>query len=211
MPPYSDADIIALLTRHDCTLPFHIVRTRLMGAITSPQVLLSPIKTFQELWGGQWPVFKNEKEVAVLMNELSSFWNRLTAHQERGNPFRLLHVDVEASRESLRQFAKIRDEELDGFYDGLCSGSDEFEMSPDCISALDTLAEMHGFFADIFLLLENTDALQNTTQAEYHDLRKKLHSVTRIANDSIQKIIHLNTAERRLAISSMSNRPGTLH
>jgi hypothetical protein len=46
-------------------------------------------------------------------------WNRLTRHQERSAPFRLVRPDVMAAREGLATLAMIRCQELDGFIEGL--------------------------------------------------------------------------------------------
>jgi hypothetical protein len=46
-------------------------------------------------------------------------WNRLTRHQERAVPFRLIRLEVPATREGMAKFARLRREELEGFVDGL--------------------------------------------------------------------------------------------
>ena len=53
--PASDEQIRALLERYKCRVPFHEVRTRLLGNIASPVMSASPIKVVQDLWGGQLP------------------------------------------------------------------------------------------------------------------------------------------------------------
>lgn len=42
-------------------------------------------------------------------------WNRLTRHQDRGAPFRLMRTEVAATRQGLAAVALMRQQELDGF------------------------------------------------------------------------------------------------
>jgi len=50
-------EVRALLIRYNCPVPFHVVRTRFLGNIASPDIQASPIKMVQALWGGTLPDF----------------------------------------------------------------------------------------------------------------------------------------------------------
>jgi hypothetical protein len=54
-PTASDDQVRALLDRYHCPVPFHVVRTRFVGNIASPDMQGSPIKMVEALWGGELP------------------------------------------------------------------------------------------------------------------------------------------------------------
>ena len=62
--------IRALLERHDCPVPFHEVRTRFLGNITTPALDASPLQIVQGLWGGELPVFDSMDEANALIGAL---------------------------------------------------------------------------------------------------------------------------------------------
>ena len=118
--PASDGQARALLERYKCPVPFHEVRTRLLGNIASPVMSASPIKVVQDLWGGELPPFDTIEEANELIGALvMGLWNRLTRHQDRASPFRLMRVDTASTREGLAALALMRRQELDGFIEGL--------------------------------------------------------------------------------------------
>ena len=61
------------------------------------------MKEVEKLWGGELPEFESIEAANELIGALvMGLWNRLTRHQERGNPFRLTRLDVPATPHSLR-------------------------------------------------------------------------------------------------------------
>src|ERR1700680_3841625 len=50
-PTATDDEVRALLILYRCPVPFHEVRTRFLGNITSPGMGVSPIKVVERLWG----------------------------------------------------------------------------------------------------------------------------------------------------------------
>ena len=90
-PSATDEQVRALLERYKCPVPFHEVRTRFLGNIASPIVSASPIKVVQDLWGGELPTFDAIDEANEFIGALvMGLWNRLTRHQDRSSPFRLV-------------------------------------------------------------------------------------------------------------------------
>jgi hypothetical protein len=119
-PTASDEQVRALLQRHQCSIPFHAVRTRLLGDVASLDPGASPINAIEALWGGDLPVFDSEAEANELIGALAmSLWNRLSQHQDRSAPFRLTRMEVPQTRDGLARLARVRIEEIDGFRDGL--------------------------------------------------------------------------------------------
>ena len=94
-PAANDEEVRVLLERYRCPLPWHAVRTRFLGNIASPDMQASPIKTVEALWGGQLPTFDTIEAANELIGALvMGVWNRLTRHQERAVPFRLIRLEV---------------------------------------------------------------------------------------------------------------------
>src|SRR5271169_946775 len=116
----SDEEVRLFLVRCKCPIPFHAVRTRFLGSIATPEIGISPLETVKSLWGGELPEFDSIDALNELLEALvMGLWNRLTRHQDRRVPFRLLRVDAPTSRDALAGLALIRREELDGFVEGL--------------------------------------------------------------------------------------------
>jgi len=53
----SDEQVRTLLEQYNCPVPFHEVRTRLLGNIATPVMSASPIKMVEKLLGGELPAF----------------------------------------------------------------------------------------------------------------------------------------------------------
>lgn len=146
----SDEQVRALLDRYKCPVPFHEVRTRFLGSIATPATGASPIKLVQRLWGGELPEFDlidaaNELIGALVMG----LWNRLARHQDRKAPFRLTRREIPATREGLAGLALMRQQELDGFIEGLFGSEDALDFPERAHRGLGALAEMRASFAAV--------------------------------------------------------------
>src|SRR5262252_5890002 len=118
--PVSEDEIRLLLDRYRCPMPFHVVRTRLLGNIASPDMTASPMDTVAGLWGGELPAIDNLDALNELLRALlMGLWNRLARHQNRNAPFRMIRVDAPETREGLANIAAIRREEVIGFIEGM--------------------------------------------------------------------------------------------
>jgi hypothetical protein len=109
----TDEQVRLLLVPYRCPVPFHIVRTRILGSIASPKLDVSPIETVKSLWGEDSPEFGSAASLNELVEALvKGLWNRLARHRQRRVPFRLLRIDVPLDREGLGRLALVRREEL---------------------------------------------------------------------------------------------------
>src|SRR6516162_960452 len=101
--PPSDNEVRALLDRYRCPMPFHVVRTRVLGNIASPDMAASPMDTVAGLWGGgELPAIDNLDALNELLRVLlMGLWNRLAGHQNRNARFRMIRVDAPETREGL--------------------------------------------------------------------------------------------------------------
>ena len=76
-----------------------------------------------------FPEFDSLDAVNELLRILvMGLWNRLSRHQERSAPFRLVRVEIPETREGLARIALIRREELDGFVEGLFGKEQSLEL-----------------------------------------------------------------------------------
>src|ERR1700746_2789883 len=93
--PVSDDEIRSLLDRYRCPVPFHVVRTGLLGNLAFPAMTASPMDTVAGLWGGELPAIDNLDALNELLRVLlMGLWNRLAAHHNRNGPFRMILRDA---------------------------------------------------------------------------------------------------------------------
>src|ERR1700730_1749409 len=92
----------------------------------------------ERLWGGGSVEAANELVGALIVG----LWNRLTRHQERSAPFRLMRADVVTTRECLAALGMIRCQEFDGFAEGLFGEEEAIGLPERAHRGLDTLSAM---------------------------------------------------------------------
>ncbi len=107
--------------------------------------MVSPIGAAEALFGGELPVFDSEKDANALIGALIvGLWNRLSEHQERSKPFRLMRVDVPATNAGLARIALIRREEIDSFREGLFGDNESLGLPEPAHNALGVLSQMRA-------------------------------------------------------------------
>ena len=57
--PVGDKQVISLLKKYACPVPYHKVRTRFLGNIATPLMSASPLQIVKALWGGELPEFES--------------------------------------------------------------------------------------------------------------------------------------------------------
>ena len=207
-----DGAIRALLKRYACPLPYHQVRARFMGNITTPDMNASPMQEIHRVWDDELPVFEDKGEAEAFFGTLlQGMWNGLSAHQKRSDPFKLARVKTApASHEYLGRFAKVRREELDGFIDGLFAGQEEMDFPESAHNAIGTLSEMRALFAATENLATDPPGPADTSTME--DTAKHLRELTRIAETEINTIIQsCRKARQQMLETYVVERPSTLH
>ena len=84
MPPVDEKQVLSLLKKYNCPVPYHEVRTRFLGNIATPAMTASPMHIVKGLWGGELPEFESLEAVNDLIGALiNGLWNSLTRHQKR--------------------------------------------------------------------------------------------------------------------------------
>src|SRR5215210_8433472 len=146
----SDTEVRLLQDRHICPTPFHTVRTRFLGNIASPVLGASPLAQVKALWGGDLPEFEDVEAANELIGALvMGLWNRLTAHQERKHPFRLIRFDVPQTPEVLEHMAGVRREEIEGFVEGLFGSAEALNLPERAHRALSFLSEIRAMLEGV--------------------------------------------------------------
>jgi len=203
----TDEHVRLLLVLYRCPVPFHIVRTRILGSIASPELGVSPIETVKSLWGEDLPEFKSAASVNELMEALvKGLWNRLARHQDRKVPFHLLRIDVPLDREGLGRLALVRREELEGFMEGLFGHKEELDLPERAYRALDQLSEIREFLWTVEDV--RFDALEPATQAE---ITNTLGALTRIAEHEMHETVLSCARARRIKLRGLTARKATLN
>ena len=136
-------------------------------------------------------------------------WNRLSRHQERSAPFRLLRVDISGTREGLAGTSLIRREELDGFIYGLFGKEESLELPERARRALTALSEMRAMFEGVHVVASDL-----TKPATVDDIAQALGNVrelTRISEREIHETVLSCTRARRQTLRSMPTAKPTLH
>jgi hypothetical protein len=206
----TDEEVRVLLEHYRCPVSFHEVRARFLGNISSPAVGVSPIKIVEKLWGGELPEFNSIDAANELIGALiMGLWNSLTRHQERDAPFRLVRLDVVATREGLSRLTTARCQELDGFVDGLFGDKETIGLPEQAHRSLETLSEMRALMAAVVQM-----ARDDTKAATGQDLQTTLRNVremTKIAEHEIHAIVLSCAHARRQTLAVVSATKPTLH
>jgi hypothetical protein len=209
-PPATDEQVRALLEKYQCPVPFHEIRTRFLGNIASPIMSASPIKVVQDLWGGELPTFDAIEEANELIGALvMGLWNRLTRHQERSSPFRLLRMEGAPTRASLTALALMRRQELDGFIEGLFGGEEMIDLPTRAHSGLDQLGQMRALFGAVAALA--TDDAKPATDKDMETTLRHMREMTRNAEHEIHAIVLACTRARRQMLAGMPTSKPTVH
>ena len=195
-PAVTDEEVRALLERYRCPVPFHAVRTRFLGGIASPDLEAAPIKTVLALWGGEMPAFENLDAANELISALvMGLWNQLTRHQERAVPSQLTSVDPVPTREGLGQYALRRQEELEGFAEGLFGGHEALDLPERANEALATLGEIRAMLEAMREVAENP--AKPAGPADIAVSFGHLRELTRIAERELHEAVLSCTRLRR--------------
>jgi len=201
----ADADVKRLLKRYACPVPFHVVRTRFLGAIAAPGAMTPPMQVVAGLWNGELPVFDNTDDANELLSALvMGLWNRLGQHQQRKNPFHLKRLSLPQDGKSLARVAQIRVEELQGFIDGLYGDQEVVELPERAHEALQHLSELHSFMQAYVQFSDDPDVDMQETQ-------RTLTELTRIAQTEINALVRSCARARQHAMETHSAQAPRLH
>lgn len=202
-PSASDKDVQALLLRLRCPTPLHVLRTLVLGHITSPRLEVSPMAPLAQAWGGELPEFASADEVEEVMQVLvHGLWNRLSEHQNSRTPFRLPRFEVLATRRALLDLARMRAQELKGFVDGLFGTEDEMLLPQKAHEAVVALSELHAMFDGAAGLL--ADDSKPAPAQELKGLLRNLQQMAIVADEHINKAVQSCKRARGQRLETMA-------
>jgi hypothetical protein len=206
----SNANVVALLNRYLCPVPFHAVRARFMGSIASPLPNRSPMHTIQELWGGKFPPFDKMEDLNHFLHVLvAGLWNRLTAHRIASKPFRLTRLPVSQTREGLHRYATVRIQEIEGFTDGLFGPHEELNLPESARDGLEVLGEMKAMLAGAIALLD--DPSTPAAPDDFKELSNNFQALANILEKEMNTVVLSCTRARRELLADRQQIKPTVH
>lgn len=209
-PTATDDNVQALLDLYRCPVPFHAVRTRFLGNIATPGAGIAPFEMLKRLWGGELPPFDTIEDVNGLLEVLvMGLWNRLTRHQERSAPFRLIRIDAFPTREGLSLLSRTRREEIEGFVDGLFGDSESLDLPERAHNALAVLGEIRAMSGSTELLVE--DAAKGFAPEAAKATLGHFRELTRIAEHEIHEAVLCCVRARRQMMAGATVPKPSIH
>jgi hypothetical protein len=209
-PQASDEQARALLERYKCPVPFHEVRTRFLGNVATPVMSASPLRVVEDLWGGELPPFDTIDQANELIGALvMGLWNRMTQHQDRASPFRLLRIETAPTREGLAALALMRRKELDGFVAGLFGRSDAINLPERAGRSLNELAEMRAAFVAVFDVV--SDETKSATDRDMETTLRHMREMTKSAEHEMHAIVMACARARKQMLAGVATRKPTVH
>ena len=202
-----DAAVSELLFRHACPVSFPNARAFVMGSIACPNESISAQTVIRALWRGNPPEFTVALEAHRFAEVLiDNFWNSLLVHQDRSRPFRLLRGPCGPTMRHMGNYAKIRQEEVAGFFDGLCGPADDLVLPSRANRALDALNEIAPLLAglaklsltrlqkaqleEVKLMISQIDELSETAESEINA------AIQACGKTRINRVINLSDRRR---------------
>lgn len=177
----------ALLSKYDCPVPFHAVRTRFVGNIATTRLDASPVEAIKNLWGGELPEVENFEAINELFDTFTSLWNEMARHQSRKKPFKLSHMTVVATDESLHQYCQTRVDEIDGFVGGLFADQDMIDLPERADEGMMHLGEIRAMLLGVIDLLKRQPL--PSSEDELSKTVKNMRDLSRIAQTEINEVV----------------------
>jgi len=181
--------IRALLAKYACPLGYHEVRTRLLGAIASPDPDMKPMTVIAGLWGGELPPFDSVDDANELLGVLvMGLWNELASHQDPKVPFRAVPVPMEPTAANLGHVGLVRGQEAEGFVEGLFNGAAEAGLPERAHEAVTHLGDIRAMMLGVADLVERT-AGEPEDRAQIKETIKHLRAMTEIMETEIHAAV----------------------
>jgi len=168
------------------------------------------MQVVKDLWGGELPPFDSMDDVNELISILiNGLWNDLTKHQKRSAPFHLVRPNLEPTATDLGRYALIRQQELEGFVEGLFNGGDRIDLPERGHDALGHLGELRAMMAGICDLVARDIQAESKTTLE--TTFKHVRSLTRIMETEIHEAVLSCTRARRQMLDAVVTNIPMMH
>jgi hypothetical protein len=206
----SDEQVRTLLARYKCPVPFHEVRTRFLGNIATPVASASPLKVVGDLWGGELPACDSIDAANELIGALiMGLWNRLTRHQDRSSPFRLMRIDSAPTREGIAALALMRRQEIDGFIEGIFGQNDSVDLPERAHRGLDILGELRALLAAALeVVIDKTKA---ATDKDMETTLRHMREMTKDAEQEMHAVLLSCKRARKQMLEAFPVQKSSLH
>ncbi|EIZ77090.1 hypothetical protein WSK_4348 [Novosphingobium sp. Rr 2-17] len=209
--PPTERAIRALLDKHACPVPYHEVRTRLLGNIACPDPAVQPMAVIAGLWGGALPEFDSMDDANALLGALvMGLWNELADHQDPKKPFRATRVPLEPTGANLGNLGMVRAQEVEGFVEGLFNGEEEAGLPERAHEAVTHLGEIRAMMAGVADLIERTRN-EPEDRGQIKETIKHLRVMTEIMETEIHAAVLACTRARAQTLPGITTPLGTRH
>jgi hypothetical protein len=135
--------------------------------------------------------------------------NRLTRHQDRSSPFRLLRIESAPTCASLTALAQKRRQELDGFIEGLFGHEEMIDLPKRAHRGLDDLGQMRALFEAVVVLA--VDDAKPVTDKGMETTLRHMREMTRNAEHEIHAVVLACTRARRQMLAAIPTTKPSLH
>jgi hypothetical protein len=197
--PPNEKTIRAMLTKHACPIGYHEVRTRMLGAIASPDPEAKPISVIASFWGGALPPFDTLDDANALLGTLvMGLWNQLSQHQDPKVPFKAVAMPMTPTAANLRDFGRIRGQEVQGFIVGLFNGAEQARLPERVHEAIAHLEDIEALLFGLADLMERT-AGEPEDHAQITQSIQHLSALTEIMETKIHAVVLACTPARGLS------------
>jgi hypothetical protein len=136
----------------------------------------------------------------------SGLWNPLTEHQIAGHPFQLMDVPVKQTRAGLHRYALLRQQEIEGFMDGLFGPHEEMDLPESAGDAVGILGKVRAFLTGVITLLDNPG--QPAGNDDLAGMSENLQALAIVAEKEMNTVLLSCTRARKQATATHFNRSG---
>ena len=124
-------------------------------------------------------------------------------------PFRLVSVEIPATREGLVRIALVRREEVVGFIQGLFGKEESLALPEQARRSVEALAEAGGLFAGVHGVAG--DPTKPVSAEDIEQTRRHIQDLTEVCEREIHQVVLSCTRVRRQMLNSAPNKKPTLH
>jgi hypothetical protein len=164
----------------------------------------------EDLWGGELPPFDSIDAANELVGALvMGLWNRLTRHQDRSSPFRLMRIEIAATREGLTKLPMMRRQELDGFSEGLFGRAEKIDLPERAHRGLNALGELRASFQAVLDVA--ADETKSATDKDIETTLRHMREMTTIAEREMHSVVLSCKRARKQMLAGSPARKTTLH
>jgi len=184
-----DAGVAKFLEQYGSVTPFHVVRMRVLGALSSPHKELLPVMVIASFWPEDaFPKFVTKDEAEKFFSTFMGLWRRMEKMAQAEQPVLSARGKL-ANLEEAKETLLNRIEEVEaGFIEGFWGGEDDMSMPSATAALIDGL----GSEAEAYnVLLEDVSQWTEYTSAMREALNEELIERDNVVEDAIKALMLL--------------------